>query len=171
MLPSHLRRSHCCSPRQFGKKKTLILHKVGTCPTLNGKAIAELRPIRRQSSLTYSQTCFFRKITVESRNVFARLAKGSQDPAHCLWNYRLLSRSGGLLLEKLTHSLQIEASKHRPVGCLFVPKEACLSHLLRTPLPSLGVRGSWRSFLRGCFHGAGADPGDPHAQGKGKPHG
>ena len=24
---------------------------------------------------------------------------------------------------------------------------------------------------RGCFHGAGADPGDPHAQGKGKPHG
>ena len=29
----------------------------------------------------------------------------------------------------------------------------------------------WPSFLRGCFHGAGADPGDPHAQGKGKPHG
>ena len=26
----------------------------------------------------------------------ARLAKGSQDPAHCLWNYRLLNRSGGL---------------------------------------------------------------------------
>ena len=26
--------------------------------------------------------------------------------------------SGGLLLEKLTHSLQIEASKHRPVGKL-----------------------------------------------------
>ena len=23
-------------------------------------------------------------------------AKGSQDPAHCLWNYRLLNRSGGL---------------------------------------------------------------------------
>ena len=28
------------------------------------------------------------------RNVFARLAKGSQHPAHCLWNYRLLNRSG-----------------------------------------------------------------------------
>ena len=23
------------------------------------------------------------------------------------------------------------------------------------------------AFLRGCFHGAGADPGDPHTQGKG----
>ena len=37
------------------------------------------------------------KITLEPRNVFARLAKGNQEPAPCLWNYRLLSRSGGLL--------------------------------------------------------------------------
>ena len=37
------------------------------------------------------------KITLESRNIFARLAKGSQEPAPYLWNYRLLSRSGGLL--------------------------------------------------------------------------
>ena len=37
------------------------------------------------------------KITLESGNVFARLAQGSQEPAPCLWNYRLLSRSGGLL--------------------------------------------------------------------------
>ena len=27
---------------QFAKKKTLTLHKVGPCPSLNGKAIAEL---------------------------------------------------------------------------------------------------------------------------------
>ena len=37
------------------------------------------------------------KITLESRNVSARLAKGSEEPAPCLWNYRFLSRSGGLL--------------------------------------------------------------------------
>ena len=34
------------------------------------------------------------KITLKSRNVSARLAKGSQEPAPCLWNYRFLSRSG-----------------------------------------------------------------------------
>ena len=33
----------------------------------------------------------------------------------------LLSRSGGLLWEKLTHSFQIEAPKHRPFGWLFLP--------------------------------------------------
>ena len=65
------------------------------------------------------------KILLESRNVFARLAKGSQEPRPCLWNIYLLSRSGGLL-EKLTHSLQIEASKHRPVGCLFLPEGGLL---------------------------------------------
>ena len=37
---------------------------------------------------------------------------------------------------------------------------------LRTPLPAWGKSGSGRSFLRGCFHGAGAEPGDPNAQGK-----
>ena len=42
------------------------------------------------------------KITLETRKVFARLAKDSQEPRPCLWNFRLLSRSGGLLLEKLT---------------------------------------------------------------------
>ena len=42
------------------------------------------------------------KITLESRNVFARLVKDSQEPRPCLWNFHLLSRSGGLLLEKLT---------------------------------------------------------------------
>ena len=41
-------------------------------------------------------------ITVESRNVFARLAKGSQEPRPCLWNFYLLSTSGGLGQEKLT---------------------------------------------------------------------
>ena len=30
-------------------------HQVGPCPCLNGKAVAELRPERRQSSLTYSR--------------------------------------------------------------------------------------------------------------------
>ena len=38
------------------KKKTLTLHKVGLCPTLNGKAIAELRSIRSQSRLTHSRS-------------------------------------------------------------------------------------------------------------------
>ena len=52
-------RSHCCSPWQFAKKKTLTLHKVGPCPSLNGKAIAELRPIRSQSPLTHSKDCSF----------------------------------------------------------------------------------------------------------------
>ena len=33
--------------------------------------------------------------------------------------------------------------------------------------PAWGKSGSWRSFLRGCFHGAGPDPGEPNAQGKG----
>ena len=55
-LPSPWQRSHCCSPWQFGKKRTLTFHKVGPCPSLKGKARAELRPIRRQSSLTYSRS-------------------------------------------------------------------------------------------------------------------
>ena len=38
------------------KKKTLTLNKVGPCPSLNGKAIAELRPIRSQSPLTHSRS-------------------------------------------------------------------------------------------------------------------
>ena len=63
---------------------------------------------------------------VESRNVFARLAKGSQEPRPCLWNFYLLSRSGGLGQEKLTHSLQIEASKHKPLGCLLLPEGGLL---------------------------------------------
>ena len=33
-------------------------------------------------------------------------------------------------------------------------------------IPAWGLSGSWRSFLIGCFHGAGAEPGDPKAQGK-----
>ena len=33
-------------------------------------------------------------------------------------------------------------------------------------IPAWGIYGSWRSFLIGCFHGAGAEPGDPNAQGK-----
>ena len=37
-------------------KKTLTLHKVGPCPSLNGKAIAELRSIRSQSRLTHSRS-------------------------------------------------------------------------------------------------------------------
>ena len=85
------------------------------------------------------------KITLESRNVFARLAKGSQEPRPCLWNFYLLSRSGGLLLEKLTHSLQIEASKHRPVGCLFLPEGGLLF------LPPT---------ISGSQHGGKADLGD-----------
>ena len=36
--------------------------------------------------------------------------------------------------------------------------------------PAWGKSGAWRSFLRGCFHGAGAEPRDRHAQGKAKPH-
>ena len=66
-------------------------------------------------------------ITLESRNVFARLAKGSQEPRPCLWNFRLLSRSGGLLWEKITHSFQIEAPQNRPLGCLFLPAGDWLS--------------------------------------------
>ena len=111
------------------------------------------------------------KITLESRNVFARLAKGSQEPRPCLWNFYLLSRSGGLLLEKLTHSLQIEASKHRLVGCLFLPEGGLL--FLPPMIPGSqqgGKADSWRSLLRGCFHGAGVVPRDPHIQGKAKPH-
>ena len=34
----------------------LTLHKVGLCPSLNGKVIAELRPIRCLPSLTYSRS-------------------------------------------------------------------------------------------------------------------
>ena len=45
----------------------------------------------------------FKKI----RDTFARLAKGSQEPRSCLWNFYLLSTSGGLGQEKLTQSLQI----------------------------------------------------------------
>ena len=85
------------------------------------------------------------KILLESRNVFARLAKGSQEPRPCLWNFYLLSRSGGLLLEKLTHSLQIEASKHRLVGCLFLPEGGLLF------LPPM---------IPGFQHGGKADLGD-----------
>ncbi|SBO33606.1 hypothetical protein ANAPC3_01288 [Anaplasma phagocytophilum] len=66
------------------------------------------------------------KITIESRNVFVRLAKGSQVPPTYLWNFHLLSRSGRFLLEKLTRSFQIEAFKHRPVDCLFLPEGGLL---------------------------------------------
>ena len=38
---------------------------------------------------------------------------------------------------------------------------ACELHI-----PAWGISGSWRSLLRGCFQGAGAEPGDPNAQGK-----
>ena len=55
-LPLPSQRSHCCGPWQFGKKRTLTLHKVGPCPSLKGNARAELRPIRRQSSLIYSRS-------------------------------------------------------------------------------------------------------------------
>ena len=44
---------------EVAKKKTLTLHKVGPCPSLNGKAIAELRSIRSQSRLTHSEACSF----------------------------------------------------------------------------------------------------------------
>ena len=40
----------------FGKKQTLTLHQVGPDPSLKGKAIAELRPVRPPSSLTYSRS-------------------------------------------------------------------------------------------------------------------
>ena len=40
----------------INKEKTLTLHKVGPCPSLNGKAIAELRSIRSQSRLTHSRS-------------------------------------------------------------------------------------------------------------------
>ena len=89
---------------------------------MNGKAIAELRPVRRKSCLTLPKPAPSLTIKLESRNVFARLAKGSQEPRPCLWNFHLLSRSGGLLWETLTHSFQIEASKHRLVVCLYLPK-------------------------------------------------
>ena len=36
--------------------------------------------------------------------------------------------------------------------------------------PAWGKSRSWRSLLRGCFHGAGVVPRDPHIQGKAKPH-
>ena len=78
------------------------------------------------------------------------LAKGSQEPRPCLWNFCLLSRSGGLLLEKLTHSLQIEASKHRPVCCLFLSSGGSLS-------PSLAKCGSHpggKEVLRVLFSGS-----------------
>ena len=80
------------------------------------------------------------KITLESRNVFARLAKGSQEPPTCLWNFRLLSRSGRLLLEKLTHSFQIEASKHRPVGCLYLSLRGLLFPLSANSASCLGEK-------------------------------
>ena len=36
--------------------------------------------------------------------------------------------------------------------------------------PAWGKSASWRSFLRGCFSGAGSELGDPNSQGKTKPH-
>ena len=38
----------------LGKKQTLTLYQVGPDPSLKGKAIAELRPVRHPSTLTYS---------------------------------------------------------------------------------------------------------------------
>ena len=89
------------------------------------------------------------KILLESRNVFARLAKGSQEPRPCLWNFYLLSRSGGLLLEKLTHSLQIEASKHRLVGCLFLPEGG----LLFSPPMNPSSQPLGKAYLEDIFSG------------------
>ena len=54
-LPSPWQRSHCCVSWQLGKKLTLTLHQVGPDPSLKGKAIAELRPVRHPSTLTYSR--------------------------------------------------------------------------------------------------------------------
>ena len=90
------------------------------------------------------------RLTSESRNVFAWLAKGSQEPRPCLWNFRLLSRSGGLLLEKLTHSFQIEASKHRPVCSLFLPEGGLL---VPPPVNSASQPGG-KAVLGNLFSGA-----------------
>ena len=89
-------------------------------------------------------------ITLESGNVFARLAKGSQEPRPCLWNFRLLSRSGGLLCEKLTPSFQIKASKHRPVGCLFLPAGDWLS----PPPVKCAYQPEGKAILEDLFSGA-----------------
>ena len=76
------------------------------------------------------------KITIESRNVFVRLAKGSQVQTQAGW-LPLLAR--------------------RRLAC----PASCELHF-----PAWGISSSLRSFLRGCFHGAGAGPRDANAQGK-----
>ena len=72
-------------------------------------------------------------------------SRGEAKDSALLSSRTLLSRSGGLLLEKLTHSLQIEASKNRPGGCLFLPEGGLLF------LPPM---------IPGFQHGGKADLGD-----------
>ena len=91
------------------------------------------------------------KITLEYRNVFARLAKSSQGPRPCLWNFRLLSRSGGLLLEKLTNSFQIEASYHRPVSCRSLPEGGLLVPPPADSPPSMEGKRFLEIFSQGLF--------------------
>ena len=74
-------------------------------------------------------------------------------------------------MEKLTHSFRIEASKHRLVGCLYLPEGGLLVPLHVNSASHLGEKWFLEIFFRGYFNGVGAEPGDPHAQRKAKPHG
>ena len=99
------------------------------------------------------------------------LAKGSQEPRPFLWNFCLLSRSGGLLLEKLTHSFQIEASKHRPVGCLCLPEGGLLVPPAANSASQPGGKRFLEIFSQGLFPQSWGGPRGPTSQGNAKPHG
>jgi len=160
--------SHFCSPWQFWKKQTLNLHQVSLCPSINGKAITELRPIRHQSCPILQKPAPSWRITLESRNIIARLAKCKREFRSKLWNFHLLSRSRGLLSAKLTHCFQIEASKHRPVGCLFLPEGGSLSLPMQTRLPSLAQKRILEIFSQGMFPWSWGWARGPTRTGEGK---
>ena len=67
---------HCVSVCfwQFGKKQTLTLHQVGPCPCLNGKAVAELRPVP-------NETIIRKTSGKRPRSVYSPSAKISQRQA------------------------------------------------------------------------------------------
>ena len=53
------------------------------------EAIREMmEATKRKEFAAFSDSLkYYENFFIESRNVFARLAKDSQHPAHCLWNY------------------------------------------------------------------------------------
>ena len=86
----------------------------------------------------------------------------SSNPFHFMWKKK---RNSGI--DPFVHICQ-----HTTKGVVELQNHLQLHPQTYVPdlAAELNESYSWRSLLRGCFHGAGVMPRDPHIQGKAKPH-